>query len=350
MLTSWRTRAEQYLIKSWLHRGFLALALTPVAEIFRLLSALQRQLFTLGVCKSTRLNARVIVVGNVVAGGAGKTPTVIAIAEQLTKDGYRVGIISRGYGRKSIEIKEVFSDASAADVGDEPLLMHKRLALPTFVGRDRVTVAQRLLQTYPQVNTIVCDDGIQHLALYRDVEVYVFDNRGTGNGLPLPAGPLRSPWPPQYVASSGQSAASSIVLHSGSDPAFAGHIANRTLAPFGLRCDGSNIPLNDLQHSTKPLIAIAGIAQPEAFFQMLSATGLQTLKNVAYPDHYDFSSWIAPDPSKYIILCTEKDAVKIWQLEPSAIAIPLTQTMDTPFFMQIRQKLGTPSPSLAGYH
>lgn len=350
MQTSWRTRAEQYLIQSWLHRGFLAFVLLPIAGIFRLLSALRGQLFALGVYKSTTLNAKVIVVGNVVAGGAGKTPTVIAIAEQLAKDGYRVGVISRGYGRKNIEIQEVFSHADASDVGDEPLLIHTRLSLPTFVGRNRVAVAQRLLQTYPEVNTIVCDDGIQHLALYRDVEVYVFDNRGTGNGLPLPAGPLRSPWPPRYIAAVGQSAATSIVLHTGSHPAFFGHAASRTLAAFGLRCDGSSVPLTELQNSTKPLIAIAGIAQPEAFFQMLLATGIQTQENIAYPDHYDFASWIPPDPRESIVLCTEKDAVKIWRSEPTAVAMPLTQTMDSAFFAQIRQQLDTPRPPLAGYH
>lgn len=350
MSTSWRARTEQYLTRAWLRRGFISTTLLPIAWTFSGLSALRRLLFTIGWRKSTRVPSKVIVVGNVVAGGAGKTPTVIAIAEQLVKDGYRVGVISRGFGRKRNDIQEVFSHSKASDVGDEPLLIRIRLSLPTFVGRDRVATARRLLQEYPQVNTIVCDDGIQHLPLFRDAEVYVFDNRGTGNGLPLPSGPLRSPWPPIYVARAGQSAATSIVLHTGSRPVFAGHRAERYLAPSGMRSDGSLVPLDQLRRSPKPCIAIAGIAQPTAFFEMLSAAGIHTSQNRAYPDHYDFSSGIGPHAVGSTILCTEKDAVKVWKHEPTAIAIPLIQVMDDAFFEQIRQTLENSPPPPAGYH
>lgn len=350
MSSNWRMHVERRLTQAWLRRGFLSIALLPVTAIYSGLAAWRRWLFQVGLRKSTRLPAKVVVVGNVVAGGAGKTPTVIAIAERLTIDGCQVGVISRGYGRKSADIQEVFSHSLATEVGDEPLLMQRRLNLPMFVGSDRVATARRLLQKYPQVNTVLCDDGIQHLPLFRDVEVYVFDNRGVGNGFALPSGPLRSPWPPMYIAQAGQSAEKSFVLHTGSHPAFAGHCAKRALAPWGLRSDGTMTALNELQRSPRHLIAIAGIAQPSVFFEMLADIGIHTEQNIPYPDHYDFTDWALPARTEYTILCTEKDAVKIWPIDPTAIAIPLLQTMDQAFFENIHSALQLQSPSPTRYH
>ncbi len=339
MSRNWRTQVEQQLTHAWLHRGFLSIILLPVAAVYSVLIAFRHWLFRSGLRQSTRLSAKVIVVGNVIAGGAGKTPTVIAIAEQLASDGYHIGVISRGYGRSNTDILEVCPHSKATEVGDEPLLMQRRLKMPMFVGSDRVATARHLLQKYPQVNTILCDDGVQHLQLYRDVEVYVFDNRGIGNGLPLPSGPLRSAWPPDYIAQAGQFTEKSIVLHTGSRPNFAGHRAQRALAPWALRSDGTTIALKELQHSTQHFIAIAGIAQPSAFFEMLTAVGIHTAQNIAYPDHYDFTDWVPPTTAECTVLCTEKDAVKVWSVAPAAIAIPLDQTMDKAFFESIRSAL-----------
>lgn len=344
MFSHWRTHVEQQLTQAWLQREGLSIVLRPVASTYSVLAAFRRWLFQIGLRKSTRLSAKVVVVGNVVAGGAGKTPTVIAIAEQLANDGYHVGIISRGYGRKNTDIQEVFSHSLASEVGDEPLLMQRRLNIPMFVGSDRVATARRLLQKYPQVNTVLCDDGIQHLSLFRDIEIYVFDNRGIGNGFALPSGPLRSPWPPVYVAQAGQSAKKSLVLHTGSHPAFAGHCAQRFLAPWGLRSDGTTTALNELQRNPQ-LVAIAGIAQPAVFFKMLADAGIHTTQNITYPDHYDFANWAPPTRDACTILCTEKDAVKIWPIDPTAIAIPLVQTMDQAFFENIRSALQPPLPT-----
>lgn len=347
MLSRCKLQFERRLTHAWLQRGALAISLLPIAFVYAVLVRANQWFFKNGLRKSTRLPVKVIIVGNVVAGGAGKTPTVIALAERLANDGYRVGLISRGYGRRNSHVQEVFPDSIAHEVGDEPLLLQRKLKLPMFVGRSRVAAARELLRKHPQVNILVCDDGIQHLQLFRDVEVYVFDRRGVGNGLPLPAGPLRSPWPPSYVVQAGQSAQNSIVLHTGAQALFEGHRAQRALAPFGIRSDGSIVELKRLQHNSKRrLVAIAGIAQPSAFFNMLAAVGIQPTEEVVYPDHYDFSDWTPPGHDDCIVLCTEKDAVKIWLKFPDALAFPLIQTMDDSFFMDLYAALRAhPSPS-----
>lgn len=351
MRSKWRMRIEQQLTQAWLQqRSLLSIALLPIASIYSIFAAIRCWFFKIGLRTSTRLPVKVVVIGNVVAGGAGKTPTAIAISQRLTSDGYRVGVISRGYGRKNTQIQEVFPHSTASEVGDEPLLMQKKLNLPMFVGSNRVAAALQLLQKYPQVDTLVCDDGIQHLQLFRDVEVYVFDNRGVGNGLPLPSGPLRSPWPPIYIAQIGQSTARTIVLHTGSKPVFAGHHAHRELAPWGIRSDGTAVALSELQRGPKRIIAIAGIAQPQVFFKMLTTVGFHPAHQFSYPDHYDFTDWTPPSASEYTVLCTEKDAVKIWPRMPSAIALPLVQTMDEAFFRDIRVALQKPPPSSTRYH
>ncbi|TXH90896.1 MAG: tetraacyldisaccharide 4'-kinase [Rhodoferax sp.] len=339
MSSTWRARAEHQLTQAWLSNNLLSALLLPITAIYCVLAAARRGLFQTGIRKSTRIPVKVVVVGNVVAGGAGKTPTVISLVERLAREGHQIGVISRGYGRISRDILEVSHESATDDVGDEPLLIHRRLQIPVFVGRDRVAAALQLLQKYPQVNLIVCDDGIQHLQLFRDAEVYVFDNRGIGNGLPLPSGPLRSPWPPRYIARAGQSAAKSIVLHTGTCPTFDGHHALRALAPRGLRSNGTSIALDELRSSSKSLVAIAGIAQPSVFFAMLEAAGIRTIMNISYPDHHDFADWIPPEKSECTVVCTEKDAAKIWLVDPNAVAIPLDQSMADSFFDSVRSAL-----------
>jgi tetraacyldisaccharide 4'-kinase len=142
----------------------------------------------------------VLVVGNVVVGGAGKTPTVIAVVAWLARCGHRPGIVSRGHGRAGSGPRLVVPADSPCDVGDEPLLLTRRSGVPMVVGRDRVAAARLLLEAHPDVDVIVADDGLQHHALPRRAELLVFDERGAGNGLLLPAGPLREPLPRQLAA------------------------------------------------------------------------------------------------------------------------------------------------------
>jgi tetraacyldisaccharide 4'-kinase len=282
---------------------------------------LRQGLYMTGMRQRYRVSVPVIVVGNVVAGGAGKTPVVMAVVRHLQARGLRPGVISRGYGRRTQDCREARADSLARDVGDEPALIKRATAVPVFVAHRRIDAAKALLAQYPDTDVLVCDDGLQHYALARDIEVCVFDDRGVGNGFLLPAGPLREPWP-RLV---------DLVLHTGSHPAFTGFTARRALAPCALRANGSRVDLATLAKSDQPLLALAAIAQPQAFFSMLEAQGLVLEQTQALPDHYDFDSWIRPLNKNYTLICTEKDAVKLWEKHPDALAVPLVFTPEPAF-------------------
>jgi len=320
------------LLQAWSQRGLIAWALWPVSLLYTLLSALRRQFYCLGLLKSHALPVPVIVVGNVVAGGVGKTPVVIALVQELQALGWVVGVVSRGHGRQTAkgrpDCQEVFFDSSATEVGDEPLLIHLRTGAPLFVARQRVEAGLALLAAHPNVNLIVTDDGLQHLALQRDVEICVFDDRGTGNGFLLPAGPLREPWPYQPVIPPLSTAPMRWVLHTGERPRFDGFRATRRLANEALRADGSRIQLTDLAAAQTPLFALAGIAQPTLFFAQLKSLGLNIVQTQALPDHCSFKSWMRPLNAHMQLICTEKDAVKLWRSVPDALAVPLVVTLD----------------------
>ena len=316
------------LTRAWLHRGALARLLWPVSVVMMILVRLRQGLFMSGLLASHRVDVPVLVVGNVVAGGAGKTPTVIALVQHLQARGYKPGVISRGYGRTSKHVQAVQANSSATEVGDEPLLIQRRTGAPVWVGQDRVAVAQRLLAQHPEVNLLVCDDGLQHLALKRDIEVCVFDNRGVGNGWLLPAGPLREPWP----------RAVDLVLHTGSQPAFEGVNCFHGQRSLGqaVQADGSRLPLSSI---SGPVLALAGIAQPTAFFEMLRAQGLNPTRTLALADHINFDSVNMNEFKGYTVVCTEKDAVKLWPKLPQAWAVPLQFTPEPAFFNALDRML-----------
>lgn len=332
MAVSAQSRLAAALLAAWTQRGLIAWALWPISLLYTLLIALRRQLYRLRLLKSQALPVPVIVVGNVVAGGVGKTPVVIALVQQLQALGWVVGVVSRGHGRQtakgSPDCREVHSDSPVTEVGDEPLLIHRRTRAPLFVARQRVEAALALLAVHPSVNLIITDDGLQHLALQRDIEICVFDDRGVGNGFALPAGPLREPWPRQPITLRGLTPVQ-WVLHTGEQPRFNGFRATRRLANGALRADGSQVILADLAAAQTPLFALAGIAQPTLFFAQLKALGLNIVQTQALPDHYNYDS-LKQLPDKHIqLICTEKDAVKLWHRVPDALAVPLVVTLDT---------------------
>ena len=319
---------------AWLHRGLLACLLWPLSLIYAALFAVRGLLYRAGWLRTERVGVPVIVVGNVIAGGAGKTPVVMAVVRHLQARGVEVGVISRGYGRQTDDCREVLGGGDPRDVGDEPTLIHHATGAPVFVARRRIDAAHALIERYPATQVIVSDDGLQHLALARDIEICVFDDRGIGNGWRLPAGPLREAWPRPC----------DLVLHSGSKPAFAGgHAATRTLASEALGSDGKPVPLASL--AARPLTALAAIARPEAFFEMLRARGLTLAETIALPDHFDFENWQRPAGNGQTLVCTEKDAVKLWRKAPDALAVPLEFSPSAEFFAALDAKLS----SLDGY-
>ncbi|WP_028605559.1 tetraacyldisaccharide 4'-kinase [Ottowia thiooxydans] len=328
-----RGALERKLLDSWRQRGVLAWGLLPVSLIYRGLVALKCVLYRWGLLKTERLPVPVIVVGNVIAGGAGKTPATLAIAEHLRERGWRPGIISRGYGRRTRDCREVRPADDPLDAGDEALLLRRRTGVPVFVAARRAEAGKALLAAYPSVNVLVCDDGLQHLALGRDVEVCVFDARGVGNGWLLPAGPLREPWPRSvdFVLCAPDAPLSSPPARSFS--------VRRTLAMNAVRADGSQVALTNLRG--QPVTALAGIAQPEAFFSMLRAEGLTLAHAIALPDHDNFADLPELPGANQPLVCTEKDAAKLWRYWPDALAVPLMLHVPDAFLEELGAKLSS---------
>ena len=298
----------QRLQRAWLTRGPLAIAMLPLAALFGAVSGLRRGLFRLGVLRSTRLAVPVIVVGNLVAGGAGKTPTVIAVVAALRRRGHVPGIVARGYRGSHRGELEVTPDTAATRCGDEPLLMHLRTRAPLVVGRDRVAAARLLLQTHPEVDVIVSDDGLQHLALARDAQVLVFDERGAGNGWWLPAGPLREALPRSLPPRT-------VVLYNAEarTTPLPGSLVQRGLigaVPLDAWWRGEPATATALDAlRDRPIVAAAGLAWPERFFAMLRERGL-SLNPLPLPDHHDYATLPWP-PATPDVIVTEKDAIKL---------------------------------------
>jgi hypothetical protein len=191
----WQASAQRRGLQAWLLR--------PIAWVYGWLMAIRSRFYAWGLLTSQRLPVPVIVVGNVVVGGAGKTPTVIALVQHLTARGWHPGVVSRGYGRSSEALLEVTAATPASESGDEPALIRRATGVPVFVARQRAAAARALLAAHPHVNVLLCDDGLQHLALHRDMAIAVFDERGSGNGWLLPQDCCASPGLPHPVRPTG---------------------------------------------------------------------------------------------------------------------------------------------------
>ncbi len=291
--------------------------LLPVGIVFFLVVALRRRLYRGGVLARERLPVPVIVVGNITVGGSGKTPLILWLVDALRRRGRRPGVVSRGYGGGVDGVGEVEPDSVAELVGDEPLLIRRRAGCPVFVGRDRVAAGNALLARHSDCDVILCDDGLQHYRLARDVEIAVLDRRGLWNGWPLPAGPLREP-------ESRLRTVDAVVANDWSGPAG----FRMTLAgdSFQLLNGAASRPAAEL--AGLRLHAVAGIGEPQRFFDHLAGLGLG-FEAHAFADHHRFvAADLAFDGDA--ILTTEKDAVKfgllaalpVWVLPVTAVVAP----------------------------
>lgn len=320
---------------AWLRRGLLAWLLLPITAVYALLSGVHRTLYQTGWRRRDTLPVPVVVVGNVIAGGAGKTPVVMAVAAHLARRGLACGVVSRGHGRREQGCVEVTADSDPAEAGDEPVLIAAHVRVPVVVGRRRADAVRALVARHPQTQVVVSDDGLQHHALARDVEIVVFDDRGIGNGWLLPSGPLREAWPRR----------ADLVVRSENARDLPGFIAGRQLAPEAVRADGTRAPLSSFRHQR--CTALAGIARPEAFFAMLRQEGLLLGDTIALADHHDFATPLPPSASGMPLLCTEKDAVKLWRSRPDAWAVPLLVHIEPAFYERLDALL---APKLSSPH
>jgi tetraacyldisaccharide 4'-kinase len=293
---------------AWLQRGGLSLALWPLSWLYGALFGLRRLLYRAGWKPVEKLPVPLVVVGNLIVGGAGKTPTTLAVVQLLRQQGWTPGIVSRGYGREGDAVQPVTRGTPVTQAGDEPLLMHLRTQAPVVVGRDRAAAGRELLRQHPTVDVIVSDDGRQHWRLARSAEVIVFDERGAGNGRLLPAGPLREPLTKRPPARS-------VVLYNADRPStpWPGHCARRGLGGVVLLdawWRGEPASSDALQAvATRPVWAAAGMARPQRFFDMLTRAGLQ-VHPLPLPDHHDFATLPWPADAADVVV-TEKDAVKL---------------------------------------
>ena len=340
-----------WLQNHWYRITPLHVLLFPASMVFRALAALRRAMYRSQIFSSDQLLLPVIVVGNISVGGTGKTPLTLALAQQLAERGWHPLIVSRGYGGKSQRPQQVSTDSTPQQVGDEPLLMARRGICPVWVGRDRAAAAHAAMQANPQCNVVLCDDGLQHYRLQRDVEIAVIDGaRGFGNGQLLPAGPLREPvtrlqavdavvvneqarFPlpnPLPMPSSQSSPVSGRGSEREKQLSFpAGEGANESLREFQFEggkalpgqyamhlsgelfhnlLDPGQTATADHFHATKNH-AVAGIGHPQRFFRHLEKMGIPFTPH-PFPDHHQYTSGDLAFADCDAILLTEKDAVK----------------------------------------
>lgn len=333
---------HQWIAAGWQKRGFTAFLLLPLALPFALSVNMRRLAYRRGWSSSVKLPVPVVVIGNITAGGSGKTPLVLHLVQELTKHGWRPGIVSRGYGGSATGIEAVSAASEAAHVGDEPLLLARRAGCPVFIGRDRVAAARALLAAHADCNVLIADDGLQHLRLARDVEIVVMDERGIGNGWPLPAGPLREC--PARVAE-----AHALVLNG--DASVPRNVHPRNL--FRMRLAGDRFrnlhdPLRtcgveDLRG--RRLHALAGIGEPARFFRQLDRMGLQAEAH-AFPDHHAFQPSDLAFAGADVLLMTEKDAVKCQAFAtPETWMLPVEAQLDPDLAQWVVEKLNGCPPA-----
>jgi tetraacyldisaccharide 4'-kinase len=291
--------------KAWYQDHWFKWLLLPLSFIFAGLSALRRIGYRWHICKQPQLNLPVIIVGNIGVGGNGKTPMVVYLVERLTAAGYKVGVVSRGYGGQSGHYPLLVDETiDSSQAGDEPVLIYQRTGCPVVVSPDRVAAVNKLATLGCQL--VVCDDGLQHYRLKRDVELVIVDGqRRFGNGWLMPAGPLREGlWRLNTV---------DFVIANGGKPAAGEASMTLKASEFVHLQSGRRMGLDEFveQAHQSRCHAVAAIGNPPRFYDSLEALGIKLEQKVSFADHHhyqksDFKGFARQD----LVLMTEKDAVK----------------------------------------
>ncbi len=303
------------------YSGPFPFACLPLEGVYRLVTAIRRVAYRIGVFRSYDLGVPVIIVGNINVGGTGKTPLTTYLVELLKAQGYSPGIITRGYGGKAGQWPQLVTDESDPQmVGDEPVLLAKRCDCPIVAGPNRVEAGKRLLAEY-SCDVILSDDGLQHYRLNRQLEIVVLDGvRRFGNGHCLPAGPLREPL----------SRLSSVDFIVANGEAMTGEFSMQLQPNIALSLFGSSS--RDLSSWRGAVVhAVAGIGNPSRFFNMLRGLGLDVIEH-AFADHYEFQSDDIQFADGLPVLMTEKDAVKCMGFaDESHWVVPVTAELSDDF-------------------
>jgi tetraacyldisaccharide 4'-kinase len=322
------------LERHWQRITIVSIALLPLAAVFALLSWLRRLAYRTGLRRIVRVRVPVVVVGNLSVGGTGKTPAVIWLVKALQGRGHRPGVISRGY-RGTQTLSAVQSGSTPESVGDEPVLIAKLARCPVWVGRDRAAAAKRLLEANPEVDVIISDDGMQHYQLGRDCELAVISARQRfGNGLPLPAGPLREPLSRLRSVDA--------VLVNG------GKLSGIPVRSFAMRLEGSvfhNLVEPQNRRHVRDfdgmrLHAVAGIGDPQNFFNHLRELGLAFVPH-AFADHHAFRAEDLNFPDADAVIMTQKDAIKCGGIARDTWwALPVEAQLDEALADLVTRKIG----------
>lgn len=313
----------------WYSNSPLAWLLLPLSGLFFLISFLRRTLYRYGLLESYRPTIPVIIVGNITVGGTGKTPLVVWLSQFLSEQGFNPGIITRGYRGEAAEWPQQVSTASdAVMVGDEAVLLAQRTGCPVVAGPKRTDSVKRLEQQ--GCDLIISDDGLQHYALQRDLEIAVIDGeRRTGNGFLLPAGPLRE--------GTGRLQHVDLVVCNGGK-AEQGEFQMRVTASKAIRLADpqQSRPLSDFSGET--VVAVAGIGNPERFFSTLRQAGIQVIERL-FPDHHRFSA-ADLNVGDHPLLMTEKDAVKCRTIAPpGSWVVPATAMLDDNLIQNLQTRV-----------
>lgn len=300
------------------------------ASLYAGIASLRRRLYASGILRTHRIAKPVVVVGNITVGGTGKTPLTIALIEALRARGIDAGVVSRGYGGTERGPLLVDPATSAAQVGDEPLLIHQRTRAPVAIGRDRVAAAQLLLRA-ADVDVVIADDGLQHYRLGRDVEICVVDGaRRFGNERLLPAGPLREPLE--------RLATVDFRVCNGGEP-HDGEIAMRLVNDGAYRVDDALFRADIAAFAGQRVHAVAGIGNPARFFDALRAFGIEPVEH-PFPDHHAYTASDLAFGDDAPVLMTEKDAVKCRAFAPAHWwALPVVAQLPDAFFDALAARL-----------